>query len=201
MYLNKVNFSESTLLSLEVYASLLKKWQKTTNLVSNNSIKDAWNRHFLDSAQLYNLLPTPLANSYVYDLGSGAGFPGMVLAMMGRKDIVLCESNKKKCSFLEEVAESTKTEVNIVNIRVQKIQENTAIAIVCRALASLDVLLDISIPILKAKGVCIFPKGKSWRKEISNAKKKYILNYKAIKSITSDESAIVIINNVLKKNV
>ena len=92
-----LTFSKEEKEKLEIYSSLLKNWQKKFNLVSSASLINIWERHFQDSAQLYSLLPKEKKGAVVYDIGSGAGFPGMVLAIMGRKDMVLCESSTKKC--------------------------------------------------------------------------------------------------------
>ena len=196
---DEIYFSESILSSLDIYIELIKKWQKNINLVSKNSVNDLWNRHVLDSAQLYSLLPAPKKGLYIYDLGSGAGFPGMVLAIMGRKDIILCESNKRKCEFLKEVSRITNTNISIVNIRAQKLDGRSALAITSRALASLDALLEISMPILREKGVCVFPKGRTWKEELTVAEKKFIINYNTVQSITSSDSKIIIITKVRKK--
>ena len=196
---DEIYFSESILSSLDIYIELIKKWQKNINLVSKNSVNDLWNRHVLDSAQLYSLLPAPKKGLYIYDLGSGAGFPGMVLAIMGRKDIILCESNKRKCEFLKEVSRITNTNISIVNIRAQKLDGRSALAITSRALASLDALLEISMPILREKGVCVFPKGRTWKEELMVAEKKFIINYNTVQSITSSDSKIIIITKVRKK--
>ena len=195
---DEIYFSESILSSLDIYIELIKKWQKNINLVSKNSINDLWNRHVLDSAQLYSLLPAPKKGLYIYDLGSGAGFPGMVLGIMGRKDIILCESNKRKCEFLKEVSRITNTNISIVNIRAQKLDGRSALAITSRALASLDALLEISMPILREKGVCVFPKGRTWKEELTVAEKKFIINYNTVQSITSSDSKIIIITKVRK---
>jgi len=196
---DEIYFSESILSSLDIYIELIKKWQKNINLVSKNSINDLWNRHVLDSAQLYSLLPAPKKGLYIYDIGSGAGFPGMVLGIMGRKDIILCESNKRKCEFLKEVSRITNTNISIVNIRAQKLDGRSALAITSRALASLDALLEISMPILREKGVCVFPKGRTWKEELMVAEKKFIINYNTVQSITSSDSKIIIITKVRKK--
>ena len=90
---------------LHLYHDLLISWQKKYNLVGPSTLKYVWERHFIDSAQLFSLLPEQQKDKLIYDIGSGAGFPGMVLAIMGRKDIVLCESSSKKCLFLEEIKE------------------------------------------------------------------------------------------------
>ena len=196
---DEIYFSESILSSLDIYIELIKKWQKNINLVSKNSIDHLWNRHVIDSAQLYSLLPAPKKGLYIYDIGSGAGFPGMVLGIMGRKDIILCESNKRKCEFLKEVSRITNTNISIVNIRAQKLDGRSALAITSRALASLDTLLEISMPILREKGVCVFPKGRTWKEELTVAEKKFIINYNTVQSITSSDSKIIIITKVRKK--
>lgn len=196
---DEIDFSESILSSLDIYIELIKKWQKNINLVSKDSINDLWNRHVLDSAQLYSLLPAPKKGLYIYDIGSGAGFPGMVLGIMGRKDIILCESNKRKCEFLKEVSRITNTNISIANIRAQKLDGGSALAITSRALASLDALLEISMPILREKGVCVFPKGRTWKEELTVAEKKFIINYNTVQSITSSDSKIIIITKVRKK--
>ena len=196
---DEIYFSESILSSLDIYIELIKKWQKNINLVSKNSIDHLWNRHVIDSAQLYSLLPAPKKRLYIYDIGSGAGFPSMVLGIMGRKDIILCESNKRKCEFLKEVSRITNTNISIVNIRAQKLDGGSALAITSRALASLDALLEISMPILREKGVCVFPKGRTWKEELMVAEKKFIINYNTVQSITSSDSKIIIITKVRKK--
>ena len=198
---NNINFSKSVLIPLNIYVDLLLKWQDKINLVSKNSLNDLWKRHICDSAQLYSLLPGASKSSYIYDLGSGAGFPGMVLAIMGRKEMVLCEPNSKKYLFLKKVAKTSGTNVSIVNIKAHKLPKNSAIAVISRALASLDKLLELSLPLLKENGICIFPKGKTWKEEIKEAEKEYFLDYKSIISKTSQESAIIIINKAEKKYV
>ena len=135
-----------------------------------------------------------------YDIGSGAGFPGMVLAIMGRKDIVLCESSSKKCTFLEEVKSKTNTDVIIDNIRAESLPSCSAVAITARAVTSLCGLLNLSMPILAKKGVCIFPKGINWKKELLFAQKRFHIDYKVVESITSKDSSIIIINRAERIN-
>ena len=97
--------SRETLDKLSAYVDLLIKWQRRINLVGPNTVADVWRRHLLDSAQLYSHLADPKAR--LLDLGSGAGFPGLVLSILGAKDVTLIESNQKKCSFLGEVIRQT----------------------------------------------------------------------------------------------
>ena len=198
-------FSKEVLGKLELYHDLLISWQKKYNLVGPSTLKDIWERHFIDSAQLFSLLPEEHKEKLVYDIGSGAGFPGMVLAIMGRKDIVLCESSSKKCIFLEEVKSRTNTNVIIDNIRAESLPSCSATAIIARAVTSLSGLLNLSIPILAKTGVCIFPKGINWKKELLFAQKRFHIDYKVVESITSKDSSIIIINraeriNAFKKN-
>ena len=194
------SFSKEVVGKLELYRNLLISWQKKYNLVGYSTLKDVWERHFIDSAQLFSLLPEEHKEKPIYDIGSGAGFPGMVLAIMGRKDIVLCESSSKKCIFLEEVKSKTNTNVIIDNIRAESLPYCSASAIMARAVTSLSGLLNLSIPILAKKGVCIFPKGINWKKELLFAQKRFHIDYKLVKSITSEKSSIIVINEARKKN-
>ena len=194
-------FSKEVLGKLELYHELLISWQKKYNLVGPSTLKDIWERHFIDSAQLFSLLPEQYRDKPVYDIGSGAGFPGMVLAIMGRRDLVLCEPSSKKCAFLEEVKKKTKTNVIIDNIRAESLPSCSAIAITARAVTSLSGLLYLSIPLLTKKGVCIFPKGINWKKELLFAQKRFHIDYKVVESITSKDSSIIIINRAEKINV
>ena len=123
----KYNVSHETFLSLQNYLSLLIEWQKKINLVSASSLKDAWNRHFEDSVQLFKYVP--LGAKSLADFGSGAGFPGMVLAIIAKEKapylkITLFESIKKKTLYLKEVSQKTKTDVFIVNDRIENIKND-----------------------------------------------------------------------------
>ena len=195
-----IQFSKETKEKLNIYSFILKDWQKKINLVSDSTLENMWERHFLDSAQLYSLLPKQEKGSVVYDVGTGAGFPGMILAIMGRKDIVLCESSKKKCTFLEEVKKQTHTKVIIDNIRAELLPSNTANSVIARAVKPLEGLLKIAKPLINRKGLCIFPKGVNWKKELSIAEKFFHIDYDLVQSITSKESFIFVIKNIESKN-
>src|SRR3954463_8587665 len=97
-----VDVSRETMTTLDTYATLLRKWQKAINLVSSATLEDIWRRHFLDSAQLVPLLPE--GDGPVVDLGSGAGFPGLVVALLSGRPTQLIESDQRKAAFLGEVA-------------------------------------------------------------------------------------------------
>ncbi len=119
-FAQQANVSRETLARLERYAELLEKWNRRINLVGRGTIDDLWRRHMLDSAQLLPLIPDS-AESLV-DLGSGAGFPGLVLAICGVENVHLIESDRKKSAFLREVARETAAPVTIHNKRIEEIE-------------------------------------------------------------------------------
>lgn len=166
--------------ALRRYQALLHKWQEKINLVSPTTLADSWTRHFEDSLQLLPLLPDQVKT--IYDLGCGAGFPGLVLAM-ARPDVsvTLIESDSKKCAFLKTVSREIPVGVAIENCRIE-----TACAslsppdlVVARALASLERLFDYALPWCgedggnAMRGSCpalLFPKGENWRSEVDSAR-------------------------------
>ena len=97
VFLEHVDVSRETFEKLEIYANLLLRWQFKINLISTNSLKQAWHRHFLDSAQIFSILPKKATSAI--DVGTGAGFPGLVLSIMGLENVQLVEQNKKKMCF------------------------------------------------------------------------------------------------------
>ena len=136
--IEKYNVSRETFSKLKTYEASLKEWQKKFNLVSNASLDDAWNRHFVDSLQLLPLIPEKA--KIMYDFGSGAGFPGLVLATVLQKKtpylkIKLIESIKKKTLYLNAVVELLKLDnVEILNDRIENIRKVTADVITSRAM-------------------------------------------------------------------
>ena len=111
--------SRETYKKFIIYYELLNEWQKKMNLVGNSTIKNSLYRHFLDSAQLYNILKN--SKGKVLDFGSGAGFPGLVLSIMGIKNVNLIEAKKKKCDFMEKVLLETDTNSKIHNTRIENL--------------------------------------------------------------------------------
>lgn len=195
------NVSRETYTKLELYCQSLIEWQQKFNLVSNASLNDVWNRHFADSAQLFELVPHNAKT--LLDMGSGAGFPGMVLAVMANEKtpylkITLAESISKKTLYLKHVKEITNTDVNILNVRVENIKGHFDI-ITARAMTALTDLLKYARPLLSTKGICIFPKGKNAGEEINLAKASWNFDYKSVPSRTSDDGEILIISNLTEK--
>lgn len=158
---------------LRAYQALLSKWQEKINLVSPTTVKDSWSRHFEDSLQLLPLIPE--GTKVLYDLGSGAGFPGMVLAI-SRSDmaVTLIESDAKKCAFLTTVSRETGVAITVKNVRIEAATADLAPPdlITARALASLEALFSYVRPWAEAKPdlSLLFPKGENWQAEVKAAR-------------------------------
>ncbi len=176
-----------------VYAELLCKWQKKINLVSPATVPDLWRRHFLDSAQLFPLIP-PGAGTLA-DLGSGAGFPGLVLALLisekGGPDVRLIEANRRKAAFLEEVARETETTVVVEKRRIESLHDVKFEIVTARGCAPLERLLPLAVPILASGGICLFLKGQKVDQELTESQKTWKMQIERIPSQTSDSGVIL----------
>ncbi|MEI6558531.1 MAG: 16S rRNA (guanine(527)-N(7))-methyltransferase RsmG [Rhodospirillaceae bacterium] len=157
--------SRETLARLAIYLALLEKWQPRINLVGSATLRDPWRRHFLDSAQLRPLLLE--STQTVVDLGSGAGFPGLVLAILGLPDVHLIESDHRKIAFLREVAAATETKITVHPCRIEAVPRFSADAVTARALAPLAPLIGYALPFLGPRGVCLFLKGGQVERELA----------------------------------
>lgn len=184
-----LNLPQSSLDKLQAYAELLVKWQKSINLVGPDTIPSLWCRHFLDSAQLFPIVPQSVHR--LVDMGSGAGFPGLVLAILGVSDVHLIESDARKCAFLREVARVTGTSVTIHNNRIEKVAPLGADMVTARALAPLDKLLTWAEPHLLPEGHCLFLKGRGAEDELTAAAKDWNIAAQRIPSL-SDASGLVL---------
>ena len=199
-FAKSVNVSRETLAKFQLYAELLKHWQKKINLIGSNTTDSLWERHFLDSAQLMRCIPKNLGSGPVYDIGSGAGFPGLVLAIMGLKHMHLVDSDSRKCVFLNEVVRQTNVNAHVTNARFPiETKRNLypkASLIVARALAPLPKLLDIVFPVISSTTCCIFLKGARSQQEILDAKHHWHFKLKTFESQTSENGKILILSEV-----
>ena len=187
---------------LRHYEGLLHKWQDKINLISPNTLKESWERHFLDSLQILPLIPSSAKT--LYDIGSGAGFPGMVIAI-ARPDleITLIESDSKKCAFLQTISRETNTKITIVNDRVERAvgMLSPPDVITARALASLKELFELCSPWLKTSPniQAIFPKGAQYGGEIEAAKQAgWAFHVEQIDSKTDNMGKILRLSNIHK---
>ena len=189
--------SRETLEKLKLYQQLLEKWSARINLVGRDTLGDSWCRHFLDSAQLY----PHLKGHVLADLGSGAGFPGLVLAVIaaneGRPlDTHLIESDQRKAVFLAEVVRATGIVplVTIHNLRVEDLSTEDlprADTVTARALAPLSQLIVLSSCIIATGGICLFLKGAKAEAELTAARKTWKMTAEAIPS-RSDPSGVLL---------
>lgn len=194
-----LDVSRETLSRFEIYADLLIKWQNRINLVGPGSLPDMWRRHILDSAQIAKHLPRPLSGP-IYDIGSGAGFPGMVLAILGVPEISLVESDGRKCAFLREVARATETEVRVMQQRLNSGSKSEqlppAAIVLCRAVAPLPKLLDIVFPVISSSTCCMFLKGAGASDEVRRARRKWQFQLESIQSRTSPDGVILKLSGI-----
>lgn len=195
--------SRETRERLEIYETLLRQRQRRTNLVSAASLPALWTRHFLDSAQLAPLLADDVVGHTV-DVGSGAGFPGMVLAILdANRRVSLVEANGKRCAFLREVADATGTQVSVIEGRLEAPDTQAALApagtIVARACAPLVDLLGLVFPVLASNTYCIFPKGRRYRSELEAARHRWEFGVDIVPSQTAAEARILRISDVERR--
>ena len=190
------NVSRETYDKFKLFEETLIKWQRSINLISKSTINNIWFRHLLDSSQLYPFISKTKGN--ILDFGSGAGFPGLVLAIMGHKKICLVESDQKKCTFLREVAMLCETEVSIFNTRIENLEYKDVDLIMSRALAPLSKLIDyVELFIDKSPSKkksfpnMLFLKGKSYKQEISDLHKNKNLFFYEYPSLTDKYGKIL----------
>lgn len=161
-----------TLERLEIYAALLKKWQASINLVGNTTLPELWQRHMLDSAQLIPLAPEGKGRRVWVDLGAGAGFPGLVIAILSGDEVHLIEANAKKCAFLREVARATgASNVVVSNCRIEDVEARPVDVVVARAFAPLEKLMGYAAPFFGPTTVGLFLKGQYLDDEMTTATK------------------------------
>lgn len=195
------NVSRETIDQLKIYQGLLENWQKKINLISSKTLPHVWRRHFEDSLQLLPWLPKQKFT--LLDLGSGAGFPGLVLAISckGTAQTTLIESDLKKTVFLENVSRETKTPTLILKSRIEEEQNIKADVITARALSSLESLLDYAYPFMKKNSYCLFLKGKGVDSEIKVAQKKWEFDLEILESMTDATGRILKIKNLQRNSV
>lgn len=201
-FITKYNVSRETFDRLKAYEAALHEWQKKLNLVSNSSLEKAVDRHFLDSAQLFQYIPSNA--KILFDLGSGAGFPGMVLAVMAAEKlpslkINLVESIKKKTVYLNAVKEAVGINVNIINYRIENCPKVTVDVFTSRAMCSLDKLLSYVFRFSDKKTLCIFPKGRSYKEELKEALHHWSFSCKTVANEYDPEGVILLINNISQR--
>ncbi|SPM44790.1 16S rRNA methyltransferase [Orientia tsutsugamushi] len=181
------NVSRETFNKFKEYYSLLSKWNSTINLVSATTLQNFWQRHIFDSIQLLNYIHNK--DIIVTDLGSGAGFPGVVLSISGIKNVILIESDSRKAAFLLQAAQLSDQKIEIINDRIQNLKVKCDIVTV-RALANLSTILSHTKQ-FTVKDKYLILKGKNYQHEITQALLHNKFNYRLYKSCTDDSSWIL----------
>jgi 16S rRNA (guanine527-N7)-methyltransferase len=161
-----LNVSRETIKKFQAYLTLLEKWQRRINLVSNSTLAEAWQRHILDSGQLAAHYPPQ--TKHILDVGSGAGFPGLVLAIMGGVTVDLVESDQRKAVFLSTVIRELGLPAKVHNQRIETMPNLRPDVITARALASVPKLLNLIEIQLHPDCACLFLKGALVEDELTN---------------------------------
>ena len=202
--------SRETLSQLELYVELLRKWQKAVNLVAPSTLDQIWHRHIGDSAQIVDIVKksdSPKKSGIWLDIGSGAGFPGLVAAIMASEDFDyqfhLVESNGRKCAFLADVVRHLDLPVKIHNERFEVARLNPAFKDVsilsARALASLEHLLEMTVPFISSQSVAYYFKGRDAQSEIETVSQNWTFGLEQFQSKTSIDGCILEITRAAKK--
>ncbi len=196
-----LNVSRETLERLKTYEALLRKWTPRINLVARSTLPDLWRRHFVDSVQIADLAPQEV--NHWADLGSGAGFPGLVIAIMALETgtpnrVTLVESDARKCAFLRTVIRETGARATVINDRIENIPPLGADVLSARALADLTTLLGFVEQHMKPDGTAIFPKGETWQKEVEAAQTAWTFAAQLAKSKTETGPVILTITGVAR---
>lgn len=183
---------------IDAYCSLLIKWNHKINLIGHSTESEIRKRHVDDCLQLQEFISGKKAS--IVDLGSGAGLPGVILAIGGYENITLIESDQKKCVFLREVRRELNLHYDVLNSRIEEIKDKTFSIITSRALASLEHLIELSLPLMDKDSICYFLKGENVTEEISDAQKRYSFNFKLYPSKTSCTGSILEVKNISTLN-
>ena len=183
------NLKKVETIALNQFISELKKINSFRNLVGKSTLLNPWDRHICDSLQIMSFIKNK--NSSILDMGTGAGLPGIVLSILGYKNITMIESRKKKTEFVKQIIEKLGLKAKIINSRLEDMQIPPFQYITSRALASLDKLLNYSLFFSNDKTRLIFLKGKNVNIEILEARKKFFFDYKIYESKSSGGGFVV----------
>ena len=201
-FVKSLNVSRETLNGFYEYETLLSKWNEKINLVSKNTLVDIWERHFLDSGQIIKHVDA--SGKRWVDVGSGAGFPGLVVALLLRDrkidcDLVLVEKNPKKCFFLNEVMRKLNLRVEVVNDNIHTLEPLNADILTTRAFSELNNLIEIAFHHLKKKGICLFLKGENYRIELDKTLNYWFFDYDIVDSLSSSSGKIIRVKKIFKR--
>lgn len=194
-----VDVSRETFDALKAFEAYVRRWNTAINLVSRNSLNDLWSRHIADSAQVFKARPSG-ASSWV-DLGSGGGFPGLVVAILAKGaqpdlKVTLVESDIRKATFLRQAAQALTLQVTVLSYRIESLPPLHADVLSARALAPLSDLLSYADIHLRSGGTAIFPKGARYAEELAQAREAWDFDVETVPSASDTDAAILAIRNI-----
>ena len=199
-----IDVSRETIERLEAFAALVAQWTKRINLVSVNSVDQIWQRHIEDSAQIFQYAGSNC--SRWVDLGSGGGFPGIVLAILARElnptvAFILVESDLRKATFLRTAARTLDLNVSVESQRIEALAPLNGDVVSARALASLSALLPMVNLHLAENGTAILPKGRKFADEIAQARESWDFDLEEYQSITEDDARVLVLKRINEREV
>jgi len=196
-FLQTLGVSREAINKFDRYAEMLFEWNQKFNLVAKSTLEHTWRRHFLDSAQLIKLIPKDVR--VLVDLGSGAGFPGLVLSLLGTPEVHLIESTGKKVGFLRSVSEELKLNVIIHQMRVESVINLKADVVTARALKPLPELLNLVMPFMKRHTLGLFLKGQQVEDELTEATQYWRFACEKIASLSDPYGIVLKITDLKNK--
>ena len=201
-FVKSLNVSRETLSDFYEYKTLLYKWNEKINLVSKHTLIDIWERHFLDSGQI--IINVEASGKRWVDVGSGAGFPGLVVALLLRDrkvdcDLVLVEKHPKKVFFLKEVIRKLNLSVEVVNDNIYTLEPLNADILTARAFSELNNLMEIAFRHRKKEGICLFLKGENYKIELDKTLNNWFFDYDIVGSLSSSSGNIIKVKKIFKR--
>ncbi len=197
-FIETLSVPRETLEALDRYAEMLTEWNQRINLVSESTLPELWTRHFLDSAQLMSFIPDRAET--LADMGSGAGFPGIVLSILGFPEVHLIESIGKKANFLGEVIRELGLPAAVHQVRIEEMKGSKADIITARALKSLPELMKYAQPMMEKESLCLFLKGKNVLEELTESAQSWTFDFAKCPSISDPSGSVLIIKNLRSKH-
>ncbi|THH34873.1 16S rRNA (guanine(527)-N(7))-methyltransferase RsmG [Aliishimia ponticola] len=193
--------SRETLDKLARFQNLVERWTPRINLVAPKTVPEIWTRHIVDSAQLCELASVP---THWVDIGSGGGFPGIVVAVILAEkspdaQVTMIESDKRKCVFLKSALRELEVKATVLNDRVERQKALDATVLSARALAPLSTLLAFADGNLAKGGEALFMKGENWKSEVYVAQEEWSFDLEVVQSNTNPDAAVLKITNLKRK--
>lgn len=191
--------SRETYAELQAFAAMVEKWTPHINLISKASVNDLWERHIVDSAQLYRFSPSKF-QTWV-DFGSGGGFPGIVVACLGKAfqpgaHFTLIESDQRKVSFLKTVVRELSLPASIIARRIEEVEPLGADIVSARALTALSTLLPLIERHLKPSGLALLHKGRRFGEEVAEARRSWSFELDEYPSMTNSEARLLSVKRI-----